>query len=111
MAATIRTVAVVCDCELRIPRGDAGDLDDGARAVLENVDGVREADVRGIDGMRPDAFDLYVDATARVTMAAERPVDADATGDAEGAADAADLAARLRDGFGVVGVERCDIAQ
>jgi hypothetical protein len=49
--------------------------------------------------MRPDAFDLYVDATARVTMTGDAPVEAD------------DLAARLRDGFGVVAVERCELAQ
>jgi hypothetical protein len=99
MAATIPSVEVDCDLELRVPRGDAGDLDDGARAVLENVDDVRAVEVRGIDGMRPDAFDLYVDATARVTMTGDAPVEAD------------DLAARLRDGFGVVAVERCELAQ
>ena len=41
--------------------------------------------------MRPDAFDLYVDATARMVVAADEPEPT------------------LADGFGVVAVDRCEV--
>lgn len=97
MSLHMAPVEVAADLELRVPRGEAGDLDDGARTVLSKIDGVREVEVERIDGMRPDAFDLYVDVAARLAL------------DAESDADRADLREQLRDGFGVTAVERLDV--
>jgi hypothetical protein len=97
MSLHMAHVEVAAALELRVPRGEAGDLDQGTREVLRKIDGVREVEVERIDGMRPDAFDLYVDVVARLQL------------DAEPEADHADLVAQLRDGFGVTSVERLDV--
>ncbi|WP_255149991.1 hypothetical protein [Halorarius halobius] len=97
MSVHMAEVEAAADLELRVPRGEAGALDDGARQVLAKIDCVREVEVERIDGMRPDAFDLYVDVAARLAL------------DAEPEADRDELRARLRDGFGVTEVERLDV--
>jgi hypothetical protein len=99
MSLHMAHVEVAAALELRVPRGEAGDLDQGTREVLRKIDGVREVEVERIDGMRPDAFDLYVDVAARLRLDVESDADTDPD----------DLAARLRDGFGVVEVERLDV--
>ena len=99
MSLHMAHVEVATALELRVPRGEAGNLDQGTRAVLGKIDGVREVEVERIDGMRPDAFDLYVDVVARLRLDVES--DADPDRDA--------LTDRLRDGFGVVEVERLDV--
>ncbi|MDZ7746114.1 MAG: hypothetical protein U5K28_06210 [Halobacteriales archaeon] len=83
MAVQMTTTEVETDLRLRIARGDAGSLGDGAQQLLEETDAVERVERVDIDGMRPDAFDLYVDATARLVLA-----------------DGADIEA-VRDGFGV----------
>ncbi|MFC7177467.1 hypothetical protein [Halosegnis marinus] len=93
MSVHLPTTEARADLELRVPRGEAGSLDEGARSVLEKVDAVRRVEVERIGGMRPDAFDLYVEVTADLEL--ELP-------------DGADPAETLGDGFGVVGVERCE---
>ncbi|MFB6118304.1 hypothetical protein [Halosegnis sp.] len=85
------TTEVETAVQLRVPRGEAGSLQDGVRAVLASIDAVRQVTVHDIGTVRPDAFDLYVDATARVELAAENP------------------AMTLADGFGVVTVDRCEV--
>jgi hypothetical protein len=59
-------VAVEVDVELRVPRGAMGDLPAGVAEVLANVDGTEVVDVGEIDGVRPAALDIYVDATGRL---------------------------------------------
>jgi hypothetical protein len=98
MSLHMAAVEVAAALELRVPRGEAGDLDQGTREVLRKIDGVQEVEIERIDGMRPDAFDLYVDVVARLRLAAESDADPD------------ELADRLRDGFGVVAVERLDVS-
>ncbi|QLD84988.1 hypothetical protein HWV23_04390 [Natronomonas halophila] len=71
---------------VRVPRGAAGDVEGGVRDLLADVDGVEHVDVEDLEGVRPDALDLYVDARATVGFA-------DATDAPE---------ARLQDGFGVL---------
>jgi hypothetical protein len=71
---------------VRVPRGAAGDVEGGVRDVLSGVDGVAHVEVRDLEGVRPDALDLYVE--ARVTVGFDD--------------DVAAPAARLRDGFGVL---------
>lgn len=92
MSVQLRRREVTADLTLRVPRGEAGSLHDGSRTVLEKVDAVRRVEVDEIRGMRPDAFDCYVDAT--VTLGLELPASAEPD-------------ERLRDGFGVVDVDRC----
>jgi len=82
------------DLRVRVPRGEAGSLDDGARTVLDKLDPVHGVEVVRIGGMRPDAFDLYVDVTARVELELD---------------DETDPADTLGDGFGVVAVDRCEV--
>lgn len=71
---------------VRVPRGAAGDVEGGVRAVVEKVRGVDRVEIDELTGVRPDALDLYVDAQATVIF--EREV--------------ADPEACLDDGFGVV---------
>lgn len=85
------TVHAVATLELRVPRGETGDLLDGARALLERVDGVEDAEIQEVEGVRPSPLDLYVTARAAVAMA---PVHEDAAG----------VRQTLADGFGVIDV-------
>jgi hypothetical protein len=89
MAIQMTTTEVETDLRLRIARGDAGSLGDGARQLLEQTDAVERVERIDIGAMQPDAFDLYVDATARLTLADDADIEA------------------VRDGFGV---ERADPA-
>jgi len=59
-------VAVEVDVELRVPRGEMGDLPAGVAAVLAGIDGAAVVDVGEIDAVRPAALDIYVDVTGRV---------------------------------------------
>jgi hypothetical protein len=90
MSVQLKRTEVAADLTLRVPRGEAGSLHDGSRAVLETLDAVHQVEVEEIHGMRPDAFDCYVDAT--VTLALPADCEPEET---------------LRDGFGVVAVDRC----
>lgn len=74
---------------VRVPRGAAGDVEGGVRDVVGDVAGVEHVEVRDLEGVRPDALDLYVD--ARVTVGFEDGVAAPES--------------RLADGFGVLEVE------
>ncbi|MCY4730286.1 hypothetical protein KY092_06915 [Natronomonas gomsonensis] len=74
------------ELSVRVPRGAAGDVEGGVREVVEKVDGVARVENVELCGVRPDALDLYVDATATVA------IDADV--------EAPD--AHLADGFGVI---------
>jgi hypothetical protein len=74
---------------VRVPRGSAGDVEGGVRDLLDGVDGVVSVEVESLEGVRPDALDLYVDAV--VTVGFSEAVAAPE--------------AHLRDGFGVLAVE------
>lgn len=84
-----QTRTVEAAVTLRVPRGEAGDMQRGVRTVLENIDGVAAVDVGDLTGMRPAAADLYVDARVRFELDTEPD----------------DVRAFLRDGFGVEAVE------
>jgi len=73
------TVEATADCEVRVARGDAGSLDAGVEALFARADAVRECELRAVGDVRPDAFDLYVDATVALTLAL--PDGADESGD------------------------------
>lgn len=96
MAVQLTRHEVALDCELRVSRGRAGDLDDGIEELFAKVDPVTDCEVRDVRDVTPDAFDLYVDAA--VVLRLEAPADRDAD----------DLRADVRDGFGVVAVDRFD---
>lgn len=83
-------LAETCRAKLsvRVPRGATGDVEGGVHDVVSNVDGVARVDVHDLEGVRPDALDLHVE--ARVTVAFREAV--------------TDPAARLGDGFGVLEV-------
>ena len=80
--------AQICTARLsvRVPRGAAGDVEGGVRDVVAGVDGVEHVEVRDLEGVRPDALDLYVEARVTVDFADE----------------VAAPGARLADGFGVL---------
>lgn len=84
-----QTRTVEAAVTLRVPRGEAGDMQRGVRTVLGDIDGVAAVDVGELTGMRPAAADLYVDARARFELEC----------------DPDDVAGLLRDGFGVEAVE------
>lgn len=84
-------LAETCRAKLsvRVPRGATGDVEGGVRDVVSSVDGVARVDVHDLEGVRPDALDLYVE--ARATVAFDEAV--------------TDPATRLGDGFGVLQVD------
>ncbi len=91
---TTNTVDVSADVSLRVPRGEAGNLESGVRDVLANADGVTDATVDGVTSVRPTWTDVRVDADVRLAVA----VDADESDRS------AAVSARLADGFGITGV-------
>ena len=76
------------DCTVSVPRNAAGDLETGVRDRLSSADGVDEVEEVDLQGIRPGLNDLTV------TVSASLAVD-----------DAADVAARLEERFGVSDVE------
>jgi hypothetical protein len=81
-------VAIEVDAEVRVPRGEMGDLPAGVADVLANVGGATVVDVGEIEAVRPSSLDIYVDVAARLE------------GDF-GDRDADALAAHVADAFGV----------
>lgn len=59
-------VAVEVDAQVRVPRGEMGDLPAGVADVLAGIDGAEVVDVGEIDLVRPGSLDIYVDVTARI---------------------------------------------
>ncbi len=94
MSVQLARHEVSVDCEVRVARGRAGDLDDGIDELFAKVDPVADCEVRDVREVTPDAFDLYVDTAVVLTV--EAPADRDA----------AELRADVRDGFGVVSIDR-----
>ena len=83
MELAVTRVAVT----LWVPRGAAGDLAGGARAVLEDAQAVDRIEALDVTGFRPTATDIRVDLDAQVVLAP----DADA--------------AAIADAFGILDVE------
>jgi hypothetical protein len=81
-------VAVEVDAEVRVPRGELGDLPAGVAEVLAGVEGVTTVDIGELEAVRPAALDIYVDVTGRLE------------GDF-GDRDADAMAALVADAFGV----------
>jgi hypothetical protein len=86
------TVDALADVSLRVPRGQAGDLERGVADVIESVDGVEAVSVDGVTGVTPTFTDIRVDADVRLTLSVATP-------DSESLADG--VVAHLEDGFGV----------
>ncbi|WP_276261343.1 hypothetical protein [Haloglomus litoreum] len=84
-------VAVEVDAQVRVPRGEMGDLPAGVADVLAGIDGAAVVDVGEIDLVRPGSLDIYVDVTARIEGAF-------------GARDADAMTAHVADAFGVEAV-------
>jgi hypothetical protein len=97
MPVQTTTVEATADCEARVARGDAGSLDAGVEALFADADAVRECDLRAVESVRPDAFDLYVEVTVDLALALPDGADEAAARDA------------LADVFGVCAVERVRI--
>lgn len=89
-------VETTVDLDLRVPRGTPGSLVDGIVAVLERVEGVRDATVLGVSDVTPSPADLYVTTTVRVAVRAP---------------DAAAVRETLADGFGVTDVQSVALAE
>lgn len=85
-------VEATADVSLRVPRGEAGDLEAGVADVIGSVDAVDAVTVDRVTSVNPTWTDIRVDADVQVT--AEVGPD-DAT---------AELEAILADGFGVTDV-------
>lgn len=86
------TVDATTDVSLRVPRGEAGDLEAGVVDVVENVAAVEAATVDRVTSVNPTWTDIHVDADVEVTAEVARDDAAQA------------LEAALEDGFGIVEV-------
>lgn len=86
--SAVRRQPVGVTCTVSVPRNAAGDLETGVRDKLGGADGVDAVDDVDLQGIRPGLNDLTV------TVSASLSVD-----------DAADVAARLEERFGVSEVE------
>jgi len=87
-----QTVDATADVSLRVPRGEAGDLEAGAADVIGSVEAVETATVDRVTSVNPTWTDIHVD------------VDVEMTGTVAGEDPATALEAELEDGFGVVEV-------
>ena len=87
------TVDATASVSLRVPRGESGDLETGAAAVLAGVDAVDAVTIDRVTGVDPTWTDIRVDAAVELTARVESDQPAAA------------LEAELEDGFGVVAVE------
>lgn len=87
-------VDVSVDVSLRVPRGEAGNLESGVADVLANVDGVTDVTVERITSVRPTWTDVRVDADTSLAVEVG-PDDADRPAAVE---------SRVEDGFGVTDV-------
>ena len=87
------TVDATASVSLRVPRGESGDLETGAAAVLAGVDAVDAVTIDRVTGVDPTWTDIRVDVNVAVTATV------DETDPASG------LEAKLEDGFGVVAVD------
>lgn len=94
-----RPTEVSATVSLWVSRGEAGDLQDGVRGVLDGVDGVEDVTVHEVTDVRPTWTDIRVTADVDLRMTTE-----------PGADDAA-LGEQLREGFGVTGVEALTTGQ
>jgi len=61
------TVDVTADVSLRVPRGEAGDLEAGATEVLANVAAVEGVRIDRVTSVNPTWSDIHVDVDAEVT--------------------------------------------
>lgn len=93
------TVDATADVSLRVPRGETGDLEAGAAAVLASLAAVETVTIDRVTGVDPTWTDIHVDAAVELTATVE--------GDEPASA----LAATLEDGFGVVAVDGVAIAE
>lgn len=87
-----KTVDATADVSLRVPRGEAGDLEAGVADVIANVRTVEAITIDRVTSVDPTWTDIHVDVDVEVT--------AEVAGDDAPAA----LEAALEDGFGIVEV-------
>lgn len=93
LTATKRSV-VSATVSLRVPRGEAGNLDSGVVDVLEAVDAVESVALEHVASVRPTWTDIHVDADVRLDFGQSLDVEDDAA-----------VVTTLEDGFGVESVE------
>lgn len=86
------TVDATADVSLRVPRGEAGDLEAGVADVIANVGAVEAVTVDRVTSVTPTWTDIRVDVDVELT--AELPSEEAAS----------TLEAELEDGFGIAGV-------
>ena len=87
-----QTVDATADVSLRVPRGEAGDLEAGAADVIASVEAVEAVTVDRVTSVNPTWTDIRVDVDIEVTAAVA------------GEDLVAALEAELEDGFGIVEV-------
>ncbi|MDT3435659.1 hypothetical protein [Haloarcula sp. 1CSR25-25] len=90
---------VSADVSLRVPRGGSETLEAGVAGVLAAVDGVEEVAVDRVTSVRPTWTDIRVDADVSLTLRVEDERDT-----------AAGRTELLQQGFGVMAVNRVDVA-
>ncbi|MFB6171743.1 MAG: hypothetical protein ABEJ23_04365 [Haloarculaceae archaeon] len=95
MAVNQPATEATVELRLRVPRGAAGGLVVGGEDVLTGVDGVVRAAVESVANVRPAPADIYVDATATLTLRA--------------ADDRAAVERRVAAGFGVESVATVEL--
>ncbi|WP_336339318.1 hypothetical protein [Haloarcula brevis] len=89
---------VSADVSLRVPRGGSETLEAGVADVLAAVDGVEAVAVDRVTSVRPTWTDIRVDADVSLTLRVDDERDT-----ADGRTEL------LREGFGVVAVNRVDV--
>lgn len=85
-------VDATADVSLRVPRGEAGNLEAGAADVIDSVQAVETVMIERVTSVNPNWTDIHVDVDVEVTAAV--------AGDDLATA----LEAELEDGFGIVEV-------
>lgn len=86
-------VDATAEVSLRVPRGEAGDLEAGVADVIANVEAVETVTIDRVTGVDPTWTDIRVSADVEVT--------AEVIGEDRAAA----LEAELEDGFGIVEID------
>lgn len=99
LTATKRQV-VSATVSLRVPRGEAGNLESGVVDVLETVDTVESVALEHVASVRPTWTDIHVEADVGLEL--DSTVDVD---------DEEAVVATLEDGFGVESVEELAVVE
>ena len=72
---TAPRIDATADLEVRVPRGDDGSLQDGVATVLGRNAAVDQMEVVDISGVTPTLNDLRVDASVRLRVHLDEPIE------------------------------------